>query len=119
MAAHTIVWAAGVQASRLGRTLSEQTGAPLDKAGRIVIPLARQPDIPRFSEGLAAVKLATGYGFIDREGRVRIEPQFSNAGDFSEASYMGSLYCTRRIPATSACRWAARPSLPTPDCRPR
>ena len=31
----TKIWAAGVQASELGRTLSEQTGAPLDKAGRI------------------------------------------------------------------------------------
>jgi NADH dehydrogenase len=31
----TKIWAAGVQASGLGRTLSEQTGAPLDRAGRI------------------------------------------------------------------------------------
>ena len=31
----TKIWAAGVQASPLGRTLSEQTGAPLDRAGRI------------------------------------------------------------------------------------
>jgi NADH dehydrogenase len=31
----TKVWAAGVQASPLARTLSEQTGAPLDRAGRI------------------------------------------------------------------------------------
>ena len=31
----TKVWAAGVQASELGRTLSEQTGAPLDRSGRI------------------------------------------------------------------------------------
>jgi NADH:ubiquinone reductase (H+-translocating) len=31
----TKMWAAGVQGSELGRTLSEQTGAPLDKAGRI------------------------------------------------------------------------------------
>lgn len=29
------IWAAGVQANPLGRTLSEQTGAPLDRAGRI------------------------------------------------------------------------------------
>ncbi len=29
------IWAAGVQASPLARTLSEQTGAPLDRAGRI------------------------------------------------------------------------------------
>jgi NADH dehydrogenase len=31
----TKMWAAGVQGSNLGRTLSEQTGAPLDRAGRI------------------------------------------------------------------------------------
>jgi NADH dehydrogenase len=33
----TKIWAAGVQASELGRTLSEQTGAPLDRAGRIAV----------------------------------------------------------------------------------
>jgi NADH dehydrogenase len=31
----TKIWAAGVQASPLGRILAEQTGAPLDRAGRI------------------------------------------------------------------------------------
>ena len=31
----TKMWAAGVQGSELGRTLAEQTGAPLDRAGRI------------------------------------------------------------------------------------
>jgi NADH dehydrogenase len=31
----TKIWAAGVQASTLTKTLSEQTGAPLDRAGRI------------------------------------------------------------------------------------
>jgi NADH dehydrogenase len=31
------VWAAGVQASPLSTTLSEQTGAPLDRAGRIAV----------------------------------------------------------------------------------
>ncbi|MEP6816485.1 MAG: NAD(P)/FAD-dependent oxidoreductase, partial [Marmoricola sp.] len=31
----TKIWAAGVQASTLGRTLAEQSGAPLDRAGRI------------------------------------------------------------------------------------
>jgi NADH dehydrogenase len=35
IAAVTKIWAAGVQASSLTRTLSEQTGAPLDRAGRI------------------------------------------------------------------------------------
>jgi NADH dehydrogenase len=33
----TKIWAAGVQANPLSRTLSEQTGAPLDRAGRIAV----------------------------------------------------------------------------------
>jgi NADH dehydrogenase len=33
----TKIWAAGVQANALTRTLSEQTGAPLDRAGRIAV----------------------------------------------------------------------------------
>ncbi|HEU5454184.1 MAG TPA: NAD(P)/FAD-dependent oxidoreductase [Nocardioides sp.] len=37
IAAVTKIWAAGVQASNLGRTLSAQTGAPLDHAGRIAV----------------------------------------------------------------------------------
>ena len=37
IAAVTKVWAAGVQASPLARSLSEQTGAPLDRAGRIAV----------------------------------------------------------------------------------
>jgi NADH:quinone reductase (non-electrogenic) len=37
IAAVTKVWAAGVQASSLTHTLSEQTGAPLDRAGRIEV----------------------------------------------------------------------------------
>jgi NADH dehydrogenase len=35
IAAVTKIWAAGVQASPLARTLAEQSGAPLDRAGRI------------------------------------------------------------------------------------
>jgi NADH dehydrogenase len=35
IAAATKIWAAGVQASSLTKTLSEQTGAPVDRAGRI------------------------------------------------------------------------------------
>jgi NADH:quinone reductase (non-electrogenic) len=38
--ARTIVWAAGVQASALGRTLAEQSGAETDRGGRIKV----QPD---------------------------------------------------------------------------
>lgn len=45
--AGTKVWAAGVQASSLGKTLSEQTGAELDRAGRIAVnPDLTLPDHP-------------------------------------------------------------------------
>jgi NADH:ubiquinone reductase (H+-translocating) len=37
IAAVTKIWAAGVQASSLTKTLSEQTGAPLDRSGRIAV----------------------------------------------------------------------------------
>jgi NADH:ubiquinone reductase (H+-translocating) len=39
--AHTVVWAAGVQASPLARLLAEATGAKLDRAGRIAV----EPDL--------------------------------------------------------------------------
>jgi NADH dehydrogenase len=39
--AHTVLWAAGVEASPLGRTLAKATGAALDRAGRIAV----QPDL--------------------------------------------------------------------------
>jgi NADH dehydrogenase len=35
--AHTVLWAAGVQASPLGRILAQATGATLDRAGRITV----------------------------------------------------------------------------------
>lgn len=37
----TVLWAAGVQASPLGRLLSEKTGAALDRAGRVIV----EPDL--------------------------------------------------------------------------
>lgn len=37
IASHTVLWAAGVAASGLGRVLSERTGALLDKAGRVIV----------------------------------------------------------------------------------
>jgi len=39
--AATKIWAAGVQASPLGRTLGEQSGAAVDRAGRVAV----QPDL--------------------------------------------------------------------------
>jgi len=39
--AHTVLWAAGVEASPLAKALAQATGAELDRAGRIVV----QPDL--------------------------------------------------------------------------
>jgi NADH dehydrogenase len=41
IAAHTVLWAAGVRASRLGKVLAERAGAPLDRAGRVMV----EPDM--------------------------------------------------------------------------
>lgn len=35
--AHTVLWAAGVQASPLGKVLQETAGAQLDRAGRVIV----------------------------------------------------------------------------------
>jgi NADH dehydrogenase len=39
--AKTVLWAAGVQASELGKIVAERTGAPLDRTGRLVV----EPDL--------------------------------------------------------------------------
>ncbi len=41
IAARTVLWAAGVRASRLGKVLADRAGAPLDRAGRVVV----EPDL--------------------------------------------------------------------------
>ncbi len=38
---HTILWAAGIRASPLGRIVAQATGATLDRAGRVIV----QPDL--------------------------------------------------------------------------
>jgi NADH:ubiquinone reductase (H+-translocating) len=47
VATHTVVWAAGVQASPLARTLAEASGAECDSAGRVAVrPDCTLPDHP-------------------------------------------------------------------------
>jgi NADH:ubiquinone reductase (H+-translocating) len=41
LASRCVIWAAGVAASPLGRALAQSTGAPLDRAGRVVV----EPDL--------------------------------------------------------------------------
>jgi len=54
--AHTIFWAAGVQASSMGRILANRTSVPLDRAGRVMV----SPDltIPGHPEIFVAGDLA-------------------------------------------------------------
>jgi NADH:ubiquinone reductase (H+-translocating) len=75
--ARTVLWAAGVQASKLGKIVAERTGAPLDKSGRLIVgpdlTLPGHPeifvigDLANFSHqngtplpGLAAVAMSQG-----------------------------------------------------------
>jgi NADH dehydrogenase len=41
VAARTVLWAAGVRASRMGKVLAERAGAQLDRAGRVMV----EPDL--------------------------------------------------------------------------
>jgi NADH dehydrogenase len=41
IATHTVLWAAGVRASRLGKVLADRAGAKLDRAGRVIV----EPDM--------------------------------------------------------------------------
>jgi NADH dehydrogenase len=41
IAARTVLWAAGVRASRMGKVLADRAGAPLDRAGRVLV----EPDL--------------------------------------------------------------------------
>lgn len=52
-------------------------------SGSFVIP-PRFEQAGFFSEGLAAVRTATGWGFIDPAGRVVIESRFQSVSEFSE-----------------------------------
>jgi NADH dehydrogenase len=57
ISARTILWAAGVQASPLGKVLAETTGVAIDRAGRVVV----EPDlsVPGHAEILVIGDLAT------------------------------------------------------------
>jgi NADH dehydrogenase len=67
--ARTVIWAAGVTASRLAARLAEETGAELDAAGRVTV----EPDLtlPGHPEVLA---LGDMVRVRDRDGTARVLP---------------------------------------------
>ncbi|HET7196596.1 MAG TPA: NAD(P)/FAD-dependent oxidoreductase [Nocardioides sp.] len=90
IAAVTKIWAAGVQASNLGRTLSAQTGAPLDRAGRIRV----NPDLtlPGYPEVFVVGDM------IDRD----------NLPGVAQVAIQGAKYAAKEIDA----RLRGRPPQP-------
>ena len=68
LAARTVLWAAGVQASPLGRSLAKATGADVDRAGRVLVEpdltLPGQPEIFVIGD-LAHVKNPAGQPLPD------------------------------------------------------
>ncbi|HEX5356394.1 MAG TPA: NAD(P)/FAD-dependent oxidoreductase [Aquabacterium sp.] len=61
----TVVWAAGVAASPLGRALAKSTGCQLDRAGRVIV----QPDltIPGHNNIYVVGDLASAKSYLDPE----------------------------------------------------
>jgi len=57
----------------------------IDKAGKEVITLGDNVENANpFSEGLAAVEIKGYWGFIDKKGKIVIEPRFGGQPSFSE-----------------------------------
>lgn len=58
----------------------------MDKEGNMAIDFrfSDEDDTGNFSDGLTKIKINGKYGFIDKTGKIAIEPQFVRAEDFSE-----------------------------------
>ena len=76
LASKTVIWAAGVAGSPLGRELARATGAPLDRAGRIVVApdlsLPGHPEIAVIGDLAKALSYNVGH---DTRGPPRNEPK--------------------------------------------
>ncbi|MCF8425193.1 MAG: WG repeat-containing protein [Bacteroidia bacterium] len=57
----------------------------IDTTGKLVTPLLNLPVIEEFKEGLAAYEVNEGWGFMNKEGKIAIKPQFERIeyGGFS------------------------------------
>ncbi|NUR08596.1 MAG: NAD(P)/FAD-dependent oxidoreductase [Nocardioidaceae bacterium] len=119
----TKVWAAGVQASPLGQTLSRQSGAPLDRAGRIRV----NPDLtlPGYPEvfvvgdmidldhlpGVAQVAIQGGkYAAREIKGRLRGRPpqpafRYFDKGSMATISRFRAVALIGRLRVTGFLAW--------------
>jgi NADH dehydrogenase len=123
IAAVTKIWAAGVQASNLGRTLSAQTGAPLDRAGRIRV----NPDLtlPGYPEvfvvgdmidrdnlpGVAQVAIqGAKYAAKEIDGRLRGRPpqpafKYFDKGSMAIISRFNAVAMVGKLRLTGVIAW--------------
>jgi NADH dehydrogenase len=119
----TKVWAAGVQASPLGKTLAEQTGAKLDRAGRISVnpdlTLPGHPEVFVVGDmasldnlpGVAQVAIqGARYAAREIDGRLRGKaPQASfryfDKGSMATISRFGAVATVGRLRFTGFIAW--------------
>jgi NADH dehydrogenase len=119
----TKVWAAGVQASPLARTLSEQTGAPLDRAGRIGVnpdlTLPGHPEVFVVGDmidldnlpGVAQVAIqGAKYAAKEIRGRVESKPpqkpfKYFDKGSMATISRFSAVALVGKIRVTGFIAW--------------
>jgi len=119
----TKVWAAGVQASPLGRILAEQTGAPLDRAGRIGVnpdlTLPGHPEVFVVGDmidldnlpGVAQVAIqGAKYAANEIDGRLRGKPaqrpfKYFDKGSMATISRFRAVAMIGRIRLTGFVAW--------------
>jgi NADH dehydrogenase len=119
----TKVWAAGVQASPLGRMLAEQTGAPLDRAGRIGVnpdlTLPGHPDVFVVGDmisldnlpGVAQVAIQSSkYAAKEIDRRLRNKPpqkpfKYFDKGSMATISKFSAVAMIGKIRVTGVIAW--------------
>jgi NADH dehydrogenase len=121
--AATKVWAAGVQANPLGKSLSEQTGAPLDRAGRIAVnpdlTLPGHPDVFVVGDmisldnlpGVAQVAIqGAKYSAKEIKNRIRQKPpqgpfKYFDKGSMATISRFSAVVLVGKIKITGFIAW--------------
>ena len=110
----TVIWAAGVAASPLGKALAAGTGATLDRAGRVVVEpdlsLADHPDIAVIGD-LASARSHAGFGEPEPEPKPvpGVSPAAKQMGRAAAANLLRRL----RAEPTHAFRYADYGNLAT------
>jgi len=128
------VWAAGVRASELGRTLAEQSGAELDRSGRVVVlpdlslpghpevfvigDMAAVPDVPGVAQGaiqearyaaalIAARALGSGPHRDKAVAAASVPFMYRDKGSMATIAKFSAVVKVGRLELTGFIAWAA------------